>query len=302
MVKRRRVTILTGPTAVGKTELSILLAEHMGCPIISADSRQVYRGMAIGTAQPDEQSLRRVKHHLVGCRDVEQYYSAYEFEMDALRLLEEVWATGCDEALVTGGSMMYIDALCGKIDDIPTISDDVRQKTWEEFERCGLMHMVELLECLDPEYAKVVDAKNAKRVVHAIEICRQSGTTYTSLRTGKHKERPFEIRLVALQRERSELFERIGARVEQMMDMGLEDEARLLLPKRELNALNTVGYKEMFAYFDGEMSFREAKERIKKNTRVYAKKQMTWFVKNPLYEWYDASENSSKLADRILGK
>lgn len=293
------VTILTGPTAVGKTELSIRLAERLRCPIISADSRQIYRGMPIGTAQPTEAELARVKHHLIACREPEEYYSAYEFERDALQLIEEISKTN-DNVLVTGGSMMYIDALCGLIDDIPTISEEVRQRTWEEYEANGLEHMTTVLETLDPEYARQVDSQNAKRVIHAVEICRQAGKPYSELRTGSRKERPFDIRMIVLDRKREELFERIGLRVEKMVEEGLAEEAKAMLPHRELNSLNTVGYKEMFAYFDGIMTLDEAKEKIKRNTRVYAKKQLTWFKKNQLYTWLDASEPTEILIEKIL--
>lgn len=293
------VTILTGPTAVGKTELSIRLAEKLRCPIISADSRQIYRGMPIGTAQPNEEELKRVKHHLIACREPEEYYSAYEFERDALEHIEEISKRGND-VIVTGGSMMYIDALCGLIDDIPTISDEVRQYTWNEYEANGLEYMMTVLETLDPEYAKQVDAQNAKRVIHAVEICRQAGKPYSKLRTGSRKQRPFDIRMIVLDRKREELFERIGLRVEKMIEEGLVDEAKAMLPHRELNSLNTVGYKEMFAYFDGIMTLEEAKEKIKRNTRVYAKKQLTWFKKNQLYTWLDASEATDTLIEKIL--
>lgn len=293
------VTILTGPTAVGKTELSIRLAEKLRCPIISADSRQIYRDMPIGTAQPNEEELKRVKHHLIACREPEEYYSAYEFERDALELIEEISKRGND-VIVTGGSMMYIDALCGLIDDIPTISDEVRQYTWNEYKANGLEYMMTVLETLDPEYAKQVDAQNAKRVIHAVEICRQAGKPYSKLRTGSRKQRPFDIRMIVLDRKREELFERIGLRVEKMIEEGLVDEAKAMLPHRELNSLNTVGYKEMFAYFDGIMTLEEAKEKIKRNTRVYAKKQLTWFKKNQLYTWLDASEATDTLIEKIL--
>ncbi|MDO4462406.1 MAG: tRNA (adenosine(37)-N6)-dimethylallyltransferase MiaA [Bacteroidia bacterium] len=295
----KTVNIITGPTAVGKTELSICLAERLHCPIISADSRQIYKGMPIGTAQPTENELSRVKHHLIACREPEEYYSAYEFERDALELIDNIFKT-TDNVVVTGGSMMYIDALCGLIDDIPTISDEVRQRTWEEYEQNGLEHMVSLLETLDPVYVNQVDKQNAKRVIHAVEICRQAGKPYSELRTGSRKQRPFDIRMIVLDRPREELFERIGLRVEKMVDEGLIDEARALLPHRELNSLNTVGYKEMFAYFDGIMSLDEAKEKIKRNTRVYAKKQLTWFKKNKLYTWLNASEPIDILIEKIL--
>ncbi len=295
----KTVTILTGPTAVGKTELSIRLAERLNCPIISADSRQIYKGMPIGTAQPSPADLARVKHYLIACREPKEYYSAYEFERDSLNLIDDIFKSS-DNVIVTGGSMMYIDALCGLIDDIPTISDEVRQLTWEEYESNGLEYMMSILESLDPVYARQVDAQNAKRVIHAVEICRQAGKPYSELRTGSRKQRPFNIRMIVLDRPREELFERIGQRVDKMVEEGLVEEARALLPHRELNSLNTVGYKEMFAYFDGAMSLDEAKEKIKRNTRVYAKKQLTWFKKSTLYTWLPASEPTDILIEKIL--
>lgn len=295
----KTVTILTGPTAVGKTELSIRLAERLHCEIVSADSRQIYRNMPIGTAAPSPEELNRVQHHLIACREPQDYYSAYEFERDSLKIINSLFQK-TDDVVVTGGSMMYIDALCGLIDDIPTISEKVRHETWMEYESCGLNHMMALLESMDPQYAKQVDPQNAKRVIHAVEICRQAGKPYSELRTGDRKKRPFNIRMIVLNRPREELFERIALRVENMVESGLIEEAKALLPLRHLNSLNTVGYKEMFAFFDGSFSLEEAKEKIKRNTRVYAKKQLTWFKKNQLYSWLNANEPTDILIEKIL--
>ncbi|MCQ2230085.1 MAG: tRNA (adenosine(37)-N6)-dimethylallyltransferase MiaA [Bacteroidales bacterium] len=293
----RKLLVITGPTAVGKTELSLQIAERLGCPIISADSRQVYRELSIGTAAPTAEEQSRVRHYLVQSRSIEDYYSAYEFEQDALRILEEIYRDH-DVAVVTGGSMMYIDALCNGIDDIPTISDEIRQKVWSMYEEHGLDHMLAMLQTLDPQHYDIVDRQNYKRVIHAIEICLQSGTTYTSLRTNKKKERPFEAVKVVIDRDRQELFDRINRRVDIMDSMGLEDEARRYFPMKHLNSLNTVGYKEMFDYFEGKTSREMAIEKIKTNTRRYAKKQLTWFRYKGEYTWFDASEDN--LADKII--
>lgn len=293
----KTLLVLAGPTAVGKTETALRLAERLHCPIISADSRQVYREIPIGTAAPTSDQLARVPHFLVGHRSVCDYYSAYEFEQDVLQILEKQFET-MDTVVMTGGSMMYIDAVVRGIDEIPTISAEVRERVSQMLERDGLEHLLMVLQTLDPEHYEIVDRMNAKRVVHAVEICLQSGTTYTSLRTGQAKKRPFRTVCVALDRPREELFERIGIRVDEMLRLGLEEEARNLFHLRHLNSLNTVGYKEMFAYFDGQMTLAEAAEKIKTNTRRYAKKQLTWFRLKNEYEWFSASDDS--LVEKIL--
>lgn len=248
------------------------MAEQMGVPILNADSRQIYAGMEIGTAAPTAAQLQRVKHYFVGMLPTpDLYYSAACFERDVCRLMQTL---PC--AILSGGSMMYIDAVCKGIDDIPTISEEVRSRVWDMYHAEGLDSLVARLRVLDPEHCEVCDLKNPRRVMHAIEVCLQSGTTYTSFRTGKAKPRPFEIERIVLTRPREELYERINARVEQMMADGLLDEARRLLPWRHCNALNTVGYKELFKYLDGEWTLDMAVEKIKRNTRVYARKQMTW--------------------------
>lgn len=287
MNKDNKLIVIVGPTAVGKTEFALRVAEKYACPIISADSRQVYRELKIGTAAPTDDQLARVKHYLVGHRSITDYYSAWEFEQDVMNILSVLFQTH-KVVVMTGGSMMYIDAVCNGIDEIPTISDDVRQRVWSDYETHGLDYMLSMLQSLDPEHYDIVDRKNAKRVLHAIEICLESGSTYTSLRTNSRVERPFDIVKIGIERERQQLFDRIDQRVEQMVEMGLEDEARTYYPQRSLNSLNTVGYKEMFQYIDGQVDLEEAKRLIKRNTHRYAKKQMTWFKLRGDYRWLDA--------------
>ena len=286
------LVVITGPTAVGKTDLCLDIAESYGIPIINADSRQIYSDMHIGTASPTEEQLRRVKHYFVGNLHLGDYYNASMFEQDVLHVLEKEFEGRNDHiALMTGGSMMYIDAVCNGIDDIPTITDDVRQWIKQRLENEGLERLCEELRLMDPEYYAIVDRHNTRRVVHALEICHQTGNTFTSYRVRERKHRPFAIVKIALNREREVLYERINRRVDSMMAAGLEDEARRLLPYRHENALNTVGYKELFAYFDGIWPLDEAVERIKGNTRRYARKQLTWFKRDPAVRWFDTDDN-----------
>lgn len=286
------LVVITGPTAVGKTELCLEIAERFGIPIINADSRQIYSDMHIGTASPTSEQLQRVRHHFVGTLRLGDYYNASMFEQDVLRVLDKEFEGRTDHiALMTGGSMMYIDAVCNGIDDIPTITDDVRLWMKERLASEGLERLCEELRMLDPDYYAIVDRHNTRRVVHALEICHQTGNTFTSYRVRERKQRPFAIVKIALNRNRDLLYDRINRRVDAMIAAGLEDEARHLLPWRNENALNTVGYKEMFACFDGEWSFDEAVERIKGNTRRYARKQLTWFKRDPAVRWFDADDN-----------
>jgi tRNA dimethylallyltransferase len=280
--------VITGPTAVGKTALCLGIAKHYDIPIINADSRQIYRDMRIGTASPTESQLEEVKHFLVGKLNLTDYYSASMFEQDVLEILKQQFS-GPDSkniALLTGGSMMYIDAVCNGIDDIPTIEDEVRENLKKRLEQEGLERLCEELRLLDPEYYNIVDKKNTRRVIHGLEICYQTGKTYTSFRKRDKKERPFNIIKIALNREREELYCRINKRVDQMIEEGFIDEARALYGQRELNSLNTVGYKELFDHFDGIYSLEEAIERIKGNTRRYARKQLTWFKRDPEVKWF----------------
>jgi tRNA dimethylallyltransferase len=280
--------VITGPTAVGKTALCLGIAKHYDIPIINADSRQIYRDMRIGTASPTESQLEEVKHFLVGKLNLTDYYSASMFEQDVLEILKQQFS-GPDSkniALLTGGSMMYIDAVCNGIDDIPTIEDEVRENLKKRLEQEGLERLCEELRLLDPEYYNIVDKKNTRRVIHGLEICYQTGKTYTSFRKRDKKERPFNIIKIALNREREELYSRINKRVDQMIEEGFIDEARSLYGLRDLNSLNTVGYKELFDHFDGIYSLEEAIERIKGNTRRYARKQLTWFKRDPEVKWF----------------
>lgn len=282
---KKSLIVLLGPTAVGKTELSLQLSERLGCPIISADSRQLYRDMVVATAAPTREQLARVPHHFIGTLSLTDYYSAAQYEADALALIERLF-TRHDTLLLTGGSMMYIDAVCNGIDEIPTISEEVRRAVVTRYEEEGLDVLLEELQRLDPDFYEKVDRRNPKRVIHAVEICRMTGQPYSSLRTETKKERPFDIVKIGLTRPREELYERINSRVDAMMRDGLEAEARRLYPYRHLNALNTVGYKEMFAYFDGTYDLPTAVEKIKRNTRVYARKQMTWFRRDDTIVWF----------------
>lgn len=277
--------VLLGPTAVGKTELSLKIARHLGCPIINCDSRQLYKGMQIGTATPTAQEMGNITHYFVGQLELHEYYSAARYEADVITLMETLAPT-CSNVLLSGGSMMYIDAVCHGIDDIPTIDPDVRRKMRKRLEEDGLEPLLVELKEKDPLYYDIVDRKNHKRVVHALEIIYTSGQPYSSFRSKTYKSRPFRIVKIGLRREREELFDRINRRVDRMMNEGFLDEARRLLPFRHENALNTVGYKELFHYLDGEWPLDMAVERIKKNTRVYAKKQMTWFQRDPEIHWF----------------
>ncbi len=281
--------VLLGPTAVGKTELSLKIAETLGCPILNCDSRQLFRDMHIGTAAPTEAQLQRVRHYFVGTLAIGDYYSAARYEAEVMQLIQDLSPT-YSNLLLSGGSMLYIDAVCKGIDDIPTIDTETRRFVRERFEQQGLEPLTEELRVMDPEYYAIVDRKNTQRVMHALEICYATGRTYTSFRKRECRERPFRIVKIGLQRNRDELFARINRRVDEMMEAGLLDEVRTLLPHRDANALNTVGYKELFRHLDGEWPLQMAVERIKKNTRVYAKKQMTWFQRDTEIRWFDADD------------
>ena len=283
--------MITGPTAVGKTELCLDVASHFGIPIINADSRQIYRELKIGTAAPTEAQLRQVRHYFVGSLSIDDYYSASLYEQQVLELLGELFKTS-DYALLSGGSMMYIDAVCNGIDDIPTVDEETRTLLKKRLAEEGLEALCEQLRELDPEHYDIVDKQNPRRVVHALEICLMTGRTYTSFRTNERKQRPFNIRKVAINRPREELYERINHRVDLMMEQGLLEEVRSLYPKRHLNALNTVGYKELFTYLDGEWSIDEAVERLKGNTRRYARKQLTWFKRDEAVTWFTPSDEA----------
>ena len=275
----KTLVIVTGPTASGKTSLAIELALALDTEIVSADSRQLFRGLPIGTAAPTPDELSKVRHHLVGVLDLNDYYSAACFEEDALRILDDIW-TRSNYAVMCGGSMMYIDAITRGIDSLPTISPEIREYALRLYQEGGLTALHERLRELDPDYLATADLSNHRRLVHAIEICLQAGVPYSSLRTGEAKKRPFRIVKFAIGWDRTTLFERINSRVDRMIAEGLEEEARAVYPLRHLNALNTVGYKELFAMMDGLMDRPTASARIAKNTRVYAKKQLLWLSKD----------------------
>jgi len=295
----KTLVVLLGPTGVGKTELSLQLAELLGSPVLNADSRQIYRDIAIGTAAPTDEDLARVKHYFVHTLPLDAYYSAAEYEKEVLALLNDLFQKH-DTIVLSGGSMMYIDAVTKGIDDIPTVDDETRNLLKRRFEQEGLEPLLEELKLMDSQYYDLVDKKNHKRVIHALEICYMTGKTYTSFRTNTYKQRPFRILQFGLRREREHLFERINARVDLMMLHGLMDEARRVYPLRHLNALNTVGYKELFKVIDGAWELPMAVERIKKNTRVYAKKQMTWYQHDANIHWLDADKmNVSEMLKAI---
>ena len=288
----KTLIVLTGPTAVGKTAVSLDIAKHFGIPVINADSRQIFKELRIGTARPTEAEMEEVKHYFVGTLGIEDYYSASLYEQQVLELLDKEFQSH-DYALLSGGSMMYIDAVCDGIDDIPTIDDQTRETMKRRLKEEGLEALVEELKRLDPEYYEIVDRQNPRRVVHALEICVMTGKTYTSFRKRSKKERPFRIIKIGLDRPREELYNRINARVDKMMSDGLLDEVKALYPEKELNALNTVGYKELFDYLDGRWPLKEAVERIKGNTRRYARKQLTWYKKDEQIRWFHPDDKHS---------
>lgn len=281
----KTLVVVLGPTGVGKTELCLQIAEHLGIPIVNADSRQIFKELPIGTAAPTIDQQQRVTHYFVGNHHIQDYYSASMFEQDVMKLLPTLFLHQ-DVALMTGGSMMYIDAVCNGIDDIPTVRNDIRELMKQRLQEEGLEALVEELRQLDPEHWAIVDKKNPRRVVHALEICHQTGKTYTSFRRNEKAQRPFRILKIGLNRERQELYERINQRVMMMMDEGLEQEARNVYPHKELTSLHTVGYKEMFAYFDGEIDRQEAIRQIQSHSREYMRKQLTWFKRDPEIHWF----------------
>jgi tRNA dimethylallyltransferase len=293
--------VITGPTGVGKTDLTLEIAEHYGLDIINADSRQIYAEIPIGTAAPTADQQARVRHHFVGTRHIGDYYSASLYEQDVMKLLTESKEKQKDTCIMSGGSMMYIDAVCNGIDDIPTIRDDIRIMMKERLATEGLEALVEELKEMDPEHWRIVDKHNPRRVVHALEICHQTGKTYTSFR--KNSIAPGSTRTlsdgtelniikIGITRDRDELYERINDRVLQMVEKGLIEEARQMLPSRNENALNTVGYKEIFKYFDGEIPVEEAIRQIQSHTREYARKQLTWYKKDPTVTWFNLSDKT----------
>ena len=282
-MKAKTLIVITGPTGVGKTEAALRVAEHYNIPIINADSRQIFSEIPIGTAAPTVEQQQRVQHYFVGNHHLEDYYSASLYEQDVLDLINSQHAS---ISLLSGGSMMYIDAVCNGIDDIPTIHPEIRERMMKQLEVEGLEQMCKLLQELDPEHWEIVDKNSPRRVIHALEICIQTGKTYTSFRSNTIKERPFNIIKIGLNRDRDELYTRINQRVLDMIDEGMIEEALRVYPKRTLNSLNTVGYKELFEYLDGLTTLDETIFKIQSNTRRYARKQLTWYKKDVAFQWF----------------
>ena len=282
-MKAKTLIVITGPTGVGKTEAALRVAEHYNIPIINADSRQIFSEIPIGTAAPTVEQQQRIQHYFVGNHHLEDYYSASLYEQDVLDLINSQHAS---ISLLSGGSMMYIDAVCNGIDDIPTIHPEIRERMMKQLEVEGLEQMCKLLQELDPEHWEIVDKNNPRRVIHALEICIQTGKTYTSFRSNTIKERPFNIIKIGLNRDRDELYTRINQRVLDMIDEGMIEEALRVYPKRTLNSLNTVGYKELFEYLDGLTTLDETIFKIQSNTRRYARKQLTWYKKDVAFQWF----------------
>ncbi|MBU3809695.1 MAG: tRNA (adenosine(37)-N6)-dimethylallyltransferase MiaA [Candidatus Phocaeicola faecipullorum] len=296
----KTLIVLIGPTGVGKTDLSIRIAEKYNSPIISADSRQLYSELKIGTAAPSEEYLKKIKHYFVGTLKLTDYYSAAQYESDVMELLDALFKNH-DTILLTGGSMMYIDAICKGIDDIPTVDSETRRMMMEKYENEGLERLCSELKLLDPEYYSIVDLKNPKRVIHALEICYMTGKTYTSFRTGNKKQRPFNILKIGLSRDRDELYERINRRVDIMISEGLIDEVKSVYKYKELNSLNTVGYKEIIQYLDGNWTLDYAIDKIKQNSRIYSRKQMTWFKRDNEINWFNP-DNEEDIMEFIESK
>ncbi len=292
MNSKPTLIVLIGPTGIGKTDLSLNIAEHYNTEIISADSRQLYADLKIGTAAPTSEQLARVKHHFVGTLQLTDYYSAAQYEAEVMKKLDELFKRH-NVIVLTGGSMMYVDAVCKGIDDIPTVDEETRKTLMQHYENVGLERLCAELKILDPEYYDIVDKKNPKRVIHALEICYMTGQTYTSFRTSQTKERPFNIIKVGLRREREELYARINKRVDIMMEDGLLEEAKSVYQYKDLNSLNTVGYKEMFKYLDGEWELPFAIEKIKQNSRIYSRKQVTWFKRDTDITWFHPDDTDN---------
>lgn len=285
----KTLVVIVGATAVGKTSTSIAIAKYLKTEIISADSRQLFKEMYIGTAVPEQEELNIVPHHFIQNLSIQDYYSSYDYERDVLCLLEELFIK-YDTVVLTGGSMLYVDAVCKGIDDIPTISTRIREKVEEDYKKHGLEYLQKQLQQLDPVFYEQVDLQNPKRLLHAVEVCLEAGKPYSSLRKNQIKERPFNIVKIGLDRDREELYARINSRVDIMIASGLEQEAKRLYPLKGLNALKTVGYKEWFGYFDGEYDREEAVRLLKRNSRHYAKRQLSWFRRDESIQWFHPND------------
>ena len=291
--------VLLGPTGVGKTAWSIRIAEKLNCPILSADSRQLYKGMSIGTAAPTPDQLSRVNHYFVGILSPDEYYSASRYEEEAIPLIQKLHKEH-PVVIMTGGSMLYIDAVCRGIDEIPTIDEDLRKEIQQLYRKEGLDPIRQQLKLFDPVFYHQVDLKNPKRVIHALEICLMTGKPYSSLRTNCCKKRPFHIVKIGFTRERQQLYHRIDARVDNMISNGLIEEAQRLYPLRHLNSLNTVGYKELFDYFDGNCDLNTAIDKIKQHSRNYARKQLSWFKRDKEIHWINLSDEKTDVMAEIM--
>lgn len=289
----KSLLLILGPTGVGKTELSLRVAEHFGCPIVNCDSRQIFRGIPIGTAAPTAEEQARVKHYFIATRELEEDYNAGQFERDAIALLDDLFKSH-DVVVMTGGSMLYADAVCHGLDDLPAVPPDIRTQVQRGYEEKGLYWLQTEVQRLDPAYWEEVDRQNPARLMHCVELCLTTGKAYSSLRTNTRRERPFRIIKIGLERPRALLYARIDERVKQMIAEGLVEEARAVYPKRALNSLQTVGYRELFAYFDGEYDLDRAIELIQQNTRHYAKRQLTWFRRDKEIVWLNAEEDYEK--------
>ena len=298
----KTLLLILGPTGVGKTELSLRVAEHFGSPILSCDSRQVFRAIPIGTAAPTAEEQARVKNYFIATRELEEDYNAGQYERDAIALMEELFRTH-DTLVMTGGSMLYADAVCNGLDDLPSVPETIRAQVQQAYENQGLAWLQSEVQRLDPAYWGIVDQQNPARLIHCIEISLATGQPYSSLRTNTRKKRPFRILKIGLERPREELYDRINRRVEQMIADGLVEEAKAVYPLRRLNSLQTVGYRELFAHFDGEYDLERAIELIQQNSRHYAKRQMTWFRRDKDIHWLNANETYEKnihLIDTLL--
>lgn len=291
----KTLVAIVGPTGVGKTELSLQLAERLGSPIVNADSRQIYREIPIGTAAPTADEQARVKHYFVGTHSLTDDYNAGQYERDACALLEQLFETH-DTVVLSGGSMMYVQAVCTGLDEMPDVSSSLREEVQQAYKTHGIEWLQAEVRRLDPEYWEEVDQQNPQRLLHAVEICLASGQTYTHFRKGEKKERPFRVVKIGLTRPREELYERINRRVEQMMAQGLRAEAERVIGLRDRNSLQTVGYKEMFKCLDGEWSEEEAVRMIQQNSRRYAKRQLTWYRADKEVHWIDLSEKNIEQA------